>query len=381
MKKNLCILLCAVSALPALAQTEFRSLAFDEALKAAKAENKMVFIDCYTSWCGPCKQMAAKEFPKKEMGDYLNAKFVPLKMDMEKGEGPALLSRYDVNAFPTYLFINAEGELLHRMLGYMGTEEFIKRAEEGLSESGIISMQKRYKAGERSPEFIRAYIVKLQENYMLGELRDIAADYLKEKDTEAVCNDSLAYQLFHDAIDSPYDEIFVELYKNRQALVEKYGKSAEKKFNEVWSMYPNRFYQAEGKTVTGYDTAKLDEYAKLMKENGVEGAEEIVLSFRCKAMGLQKKWDEALKLTKEYVALPDMKEQTVLEMCYILKDNAPQAEIKAFIESRIAALEKHPQKPSDKPLYMIKGKPYYSQEEMMIQQYQSLLKAEGEKAE
>lgn len=381
MRKSLCVLLCAVSALPALAQTEFRSISFDEALKAAKAENKMVFIDCYTSWCGPCKLMAAKEFPQKEMGDYLNAKFIPLKMDMEQGEGPALLDRYDVNAFPTFLFINAEGELLHRMLGYMGTEEFIKNAEEGLSESGIISMQKKYKAGERSPEFIRSYIARLKENYMNGELHQVAADYLNGKSAEAVCNDSLAYTLFKEAIDSPYDETFVELYKNRKPLIEKYGKPAERKFNEVWSMYPNHFYQVEGKQITGFDTAKLDEYAVLLKEHNVEHAEEIILSFRCIAASYQKKWNELLKLTKEYIALPDMKDNLVANMCYKLKGNASDAEVKALIESRVAALEKVEETPSETPLGTFQGKPYYTQKELMIQQYQSLLQPEENKAE
>jgi len=54
MRKQILMALAAVLALPVLAQTNFRHITFDEALAAAKAENKMVFIDFYTSWCGPC---------------------------------------------------------------------------------------------------------------------------------------------------------------------------------------------------------------------------------------------------------------------------------------------------------------------------------------
>ena len=71
---------------------------FDQVLAKAKAEGKLVFIDCYTSWCGPCKMMATKEFPKKVMGDYFNPKYVSAKFDMEKGEGVQLAKKFDVNA-------------------------------------------------------------------------------------------------------------------------------------------------------------------------------------------------------------------------------------------------------------------------------------------
>lgn len=75
MKKQILTALAALLALPGLAQTNFRSITFDEALAAAKAENKMVFIDFYTDWCGPCKAMARDVFPQKAVGDYMNEKW------------------------------------------------------------------------------------------------------------------------------------------------------------------------------------------------------------------------------------------------------------------------------------------------------------------
>ena len=65
----------------------FQNLTYAEALEKAKAENKLVFMDCYTSWCGPCKMMTNEVFPQKEAGDYFNPLFVCVKFDMEKGEG------------------------------------------------------------------------------------------------------------------------------------------------------------------------------------------------------------------------------------------------------------------------------------------------------
>ncbi|MDE5612365.1 MAG: thioredoxin domain-containing protein, partial [Odoribacter sp.] len=71
----------------AFAQTNFQELSLEEACKKAKAENKPVFLDCYTSWCGPCKMMANNVFTLKEAGDYFNQNFVCVKTDMEKGDG------------------------------------------------------------------------------------------------------------------------------------------------------------------------------------------------------------------------------------------------------------------------------------------------------
>ena len=84
MKKLFITLFVCAMGLAAHAQTNFRSISFDEALKVAKQENKLVFIDFYTDWCGPCKKMAKEVFPQKMVGDFMNAKFVNLKLNAEK---------------------------------------------------------------------------------------------------------------------------------------------------------------------------------------------------------------------------------------------------------------------------------------------------------
>ena len=62
----------------------------EEVLSQAKKEGKMVFVDCYATWCVPCKMLSTKVFPQKEAGDFFNPRFVSLKLDMEKGEGPEM---------------------------------------------------------------------------------------------------------------------------------------------------------------------------------------------------------------------------------------------------------------------------------------------------
>ena len=131
------LLFCASLSAQESEGVRFVEKPFKDVLAQAKAENKMVFIDCYTSWCGPCKMMAAKEFPKKVMGDYFNAKFVSSKFDMEKGEGPDLSEIWDVNAYPTFLVMNNDGEILFRIVGYLPAEKFIEEVETKLTRRNV----------------------------------------------------------------------------------------------------------------------------------------------------------------------------------------------------------------------------------------------------
>ena len=92
--------------------------------EAAK-EGKQVFVDCYTSWCGPCKKLAREVFPQPEVGKVLNARFVNLQIDMEKGEGPAVSKQFGINSFPTMLILNPDGTKVGSIVGYYPTERLL----------------------------------------------------------------------------------------------------------------------------------------------------------------------------------------------------------------------------------------------------------------
>ena len=59
---------------------------WSKVLQRAKEQNRLIFMDCYTVWCGPCKGLAQDVFPQKQVGDFFNAHFVNVKYDMEKGD-------------------------------------------------------------------------------------------------------------------------------------------------------------------------------------------------------------------------------------------------------------------------------------------------------
>ena len=113
-------------------------------LDKAKKENKIVFVDAYTTWCGPCKRMAKDVFPQKAVGDVYNAAFVNVKMDMEKGEGPEVAQRYGVRAYPTYIFVDGNGDLVHRGLGAMPVDKFIAVGQAAMNpETQFFALKKK----------------------------------------------------------------------------------------------------------------------------------------------------------------------------------------------------------------------------------------------
>lgn len=148
MKKLLSVFVGLLCSVAVFAQTDFQELSLEEACKKAKTENKPIFLDCYTSWCGPCKMMANEVFTLKEAGDYFNKNFVCVKTDMEKGGGPAIGKQYGVDAYPTFLVINADGKLMHKVVGAMPLEKLIESVEIGLKASSLAEYEASYQAGK-----------------------------------------------------------------------------------------------------------------------------------------------------------------------------------------------------------------------------------------
>lgn len=100
-------------------------------VQKAKKENKLIFMDAYTTWCGPCRMLQANVFPNKELGDLYNANFVNLKMDMETPEGEMLAEMFPIRAYPTLLFIDPKsGKVVKEIIGYQEARTLIEHGKQ-----------------------------------------------------------------------------------------------------------------------------------------------------------------------------------------------------------------------------------------------------------
>ena len=155
MKKTSILGFLLIAAISFAQGIQFENGNFASLLAKAKKENKLIFVDAYAVWCGPCKLMVKNIFPLKNVGDYYNSHFVNAKIDMEKGEGIELAKKYKVSAFPTYLFINGDGEEVHRTLGYVEADNFIQFAKDAEDPSKrLTTLKKKFEDGEKNPEFL-----------------------------------------------------------------------------------------------------------------------------------------------------------------------------------------------------------------------------------
>ena len=132
----LALSLMTIFAAPAVAQegVKFFKGTLEEAQKKAKSEGKLVFVDAYTTWCAPCKWMNANVFPDPNVADYFNQNFVNLKIDMEKGEGPALARKYRVVAYPSMFFLKSDGSVVRREVGMKDAKKMLEIGKLAMSE-------------------------------------------------------------------------------------------------------------------------------------------------------------------------------------------------------------------------------------------------------
>jgi len=79
---------------------QFESGSWADVLKKAKSQNKLIFVDAFTTWCGPCKKMTQNIFPDKNVGDFYNKNFINAKFDMEAGDGISMAAEA-ISSLPT----------------------------------------------------------------------------------------------------------------------------------------------------------------------------------------------------------------------------------------------------------------------------------------
>jgi len=215
---------------PALAQgIEFFEGSWEEVLAEAKEQDKLIFVDAYAVWCGPCKRMDAHVFPDARVGSFYNANFINVKLDMEKGEGLTFRRQYGVSSFPTFFFIRPDGEVAYRISGAKPAAEFIQIGEMAMRRMDDLDMlQRTFEEGNREPDFMVRYIRALKRTGE-ADLR-IANEYLDEQEDLTIA-ENLAFIL--ESCSEADSRIFDLLIKHRSEIEQLYSKARVKQVIET----------------------------------------------------------------------------------------------------------------------------------------------------
>jgi thiol-disulfide isomerase/thioredoxin len=117
------------------AQVNFtKSDSWEKVLAEAKKEGKMIFVDVFTDWCGPCKVMDKDVFPDKKLGEFYNSNFVNFKANATKGKTQEYFNdKYDIIGYPSFLVFDHEGKLLHRRVAGGEVSHMIDFAKDAIN--------------------------------------------------------------------------------------------------------------------------------------------------------------------------------------------------------------------------------------------------------
>lgn len=246
---------------------DFQSLSFEEALTQAKEQDKLIFIDAYAVWCGPCKQMDKNVFSQTEVGKVYNEKFINLKIDMEKGEGVELAGRFGVRAYPTFLFVDGSGEVVHRSIGYQQAPQFIELAEVANDPSKQLGAKTRkYEEGNRDPEFLMGYVDDLMD-VMDPKASEVIEAYL---DTQESWDNETSRSLIMKSVNQADGKLYDYMTENNQAFIDQFGEDA----------YEQKVYGSAMNTMMANDELNVPAAARIFDKAYPEASEKLQYKFK-----------------------------------------------------------------------------------------------------
>ncbi|MDE7073905.1 MAG: thioredoxin family protein [Odoribacter sp.] len=237
---------------------------WENVLQKANEQNRWVFVDCYTSWCGPCKRLASEVFTQKEVGDFLNSRFVCVKYDVEKENGLAFARKYReyITAFPTLLMIRPEdGNLMHRIVGFYPAENILQEVQNGIDGRTWQMMAKEYEAGKRDLPFVKEYLNSLATANEEKRYQEVVMGYIKSFPMDSLMNKEI-WELGEVYINDPHSEEF-------QYILHHLNDFTNRGFNRYsleWKMAINIYYRVSDIVQTGFKTAQQDTVQALLDE-------------------------------------------------------------------------------------------------------------------
>lgn len=317
----------------------------EQAAVKAKAENKMIFLDCFTTWCGPCKMMANTVFPQEKVGAAMNPKFVNVKIDMEGTYGAPLAKKLQITAYPTFVIFNADLQEVGRFLGGSQADEFLKRVQEKSADNSSSALKARWEAGERNPEFLMTYLKTLTATYKTQDANDVAEALLEGKEATFAA-DSTLRKIFLSNIINPFAKSFIYTAKNPADLSAVVGsRVVEGKVASVLAGYQAKLILEKENGEVSLDQQQFDAFLALLKELKSKEAEHYRLTTLITLAEKQKDYKGFIGYVKEYLANKDL-DASDMQLAQWTKlfsapdaDNKQKEEMKKILKKRIADIE------------------------------------------
>ncbi len=317
----------------------------NQVTEKSKKENKLIFVDCYTQWCGPCKKMIRDVFPQEKVGKYMNARFVNLKIDMEAKYAEGLAKEWQVSAYPTFIIFNADGKEIGRFMGGSDADGFIRRVEEKSAvDAATSSLEERWNNGERNDAFLKEYLASLTATYKRDDANVVAETLLMGKE-ESFASDKELADIFMKHINNPFASSFIYTVQHPEALKATVGEFAvDMKIKNVLGNYTNNLFVKKGVN-TVLDENQFAAFQALLRRLKIEDAEHYRLTVLINNAEKQGEYVDYVNYIKEYLATPglDASDMTLANWAKPFSvpgaDETAKAQMIEVLRGRVAEIE------------------------------------------
>lgn len=254
----------------------FTEGAWASLLAKAKQSGKLIFVDANAVWCGPCKQMRREIFPQKAVAQLYNRNFINIDLDMEKGEGITFREKYVVKAYPTFLYINGDGEVIHKTVGSCDAAEFQQHALDALSpHRNLRYLQTEYTHKQKDGAFVTTYLAALRDAYETSKADSVAVAFLNSKDPSD-WQQANSWFLTKEYVNDATSAVFQALVKEQAAYGKLYGpEEVETKIYQTYMGWPQHYLHYPEKGAATLDSEPFDEFLRQVKKSGYSKRGEI----------------------------------------------------------------------------------------------------------
>ncbi len=270
---------------------------FEEAVHQATQEGKMIFMDVYTPWCGPCLNMEERIFSLYQVGEFYNSHFINIKIDWESQEGKKLAQRFHVASYPAFLFIEPENKtIIHEHGGYQPAEVFLRLGKAALNSelcsSGLI---KAYESGNRTQKLLLNYAKYKAERRDMPEalrlLQEAEKQYHLSMENKEIADFFFEYFTVTE-ITHPFCQYFLNHCPQMYKL---YGK--EKVDRKLFDLYRFSHNKEEIEKLADFDGKKF-----------------LLSSIDFNQCIVQKKYKEADRILQFMIGNPDIDQEDLYEL-------------------------------------------------------------------